>query len=89
MSATSARTLLWTAGILAILGGMIGAPAAGVLMLALGALLAAVAAVLRSSRTRIIAGVLVLACLSLAAARLSEARRELALYRAAAARTAR
>jgi hypothetical protein len=89
VSPTSVRTLLWTAAILALVGAMVGSPAGGLLVLAVAALLGAIAAVPGTRRTRIVAALLTVACLALAAARFAEARREMARYRAAAARTSR
>ena len=55
MSAATARTLLWTAAILAVLGAVIGSPAGGLLALAVAALLGGLAAIPGNRRTRVVA----------------------------------
>jgi hypothetical protein len=80
MSATTARTLIWAAGILALLGAMIGAPGGAVLVLAMAALLAAAPALFHRGRARWAGAILALAAVALGAARLPEARRELDRY---------
>ncbi len=89
MSATTARTLLWAAAILGAVGAMIGSPAGGLLVLAVGAAVAGLAAIPGTRRTRIVAAVLALACLALAAGRLGDARREMARYRSGRAHASR
>ncbi len=88
-TATTARTLLWAAAILGAVGAMIGSPAGGLLVLGLGALVAGLAAIPGTRRARIAAALLALTCLALGAARLGDARREMASYRAGAARASR
>ncbi len=88
-TATTARTLVWGAAILGAIGALIGSPAGGLVVLALGAVVAGLAAIPGTRRTRIAAALLAVACLALAAARLGEARREMAAYRAHAMRASR
>lgn len=84
MGAATARTLTWTAAFLAVVGAMVGSPPAGVLVLCLGVLLGALAAIPGPRRARVLAALVTLACLTLAVLRFGEARREMARYREAA-----
>lgn len=83
--AATARTLLWAAGILAVVGAMVGSPAGGILALALAILLAAPVLFL-GGRARWMSAAVLAASLALAAARLPDARRELDRYTARARR---
>ncbi len=72
----TARTLLWAAGILTVVSGMLGSPAGGILGLALASLLA-VPALFTRGRARWLGATALIAALGLAAARLPDARREM------------
>jgi hypothetical protein len=80
---TTARTLLWAAGILTAVSAMLGSPAGGILGLALASLLAVPALFVRG-RTRWLGATVLLAALALGAARLPDGRREMTRHGARA-----
>jgi membrane protein implicated in regulation of membrane protease activity len=77
----SARTLLWAALVLLLVGGMVGAPEAGVACSALAALCALPAVISGPRRIRIVAVAVLVAAAALASALLPGARGGLESYR--------
>lgn len=89
MNKETARTMMWAALALLLVGAMIGAPEAGVLMAVLAACCALAATVYGSKRVRIAAMLVLLAALGLSAALYPAATRDMAAYRDRATEGAR
>jgi hypothetical protein len=81
MNPRSARSLLWAALALLLVGAMIGAPEAGVLLAVLAACCSVAPVVYGSKGVRIVAVLILLAALGLAAALYPAANRDMAAYR--------
>ena len=81
MNPRSARTLLWVSALLAVVGGTIGSPEAGLAILALAAVSALVPVVAGCGKTRIIGAILLLAAIGSAWLMYPAAKRQMQEYR--------
>lgn len=81
MNPRSARTLLWVSFLLAVAGGTVGAPEAGLAILLLAASCALVPVVASSGNIRVVGAILLLASLALAFTTYPAAKRQMDRHR--------
>lgn len=81
MKEQSVRTLLWSSGIVILVGGMVMSPAASLLAFGLASILAILAAAFGRRRLRLIAVVLMFVSLLLVVQEYAKAKQDMSSYR--------